>query len=191
MDCRQQVDHVGFRRADVHDALRRDRSPGRSSPPGRRLTNLRIDRYLPRADELFPDLDDFAARFVACRIPKTEWTHLAHLAIGMWHVHTYGADEALTRLRVGIRRLNDNHGTPNSATNGYHETITRAYVQLLDQFLEASPPQIPLKERVAELIAGPLSARDMLLTFYSKDLLTSTTEWVEPDVMALRVASVR
>lgn len=62
------------------------------------------------------DVDGLATRFAACRIPHEEWTHQAHLAVGMWHVDRYGADEALTRLRVGIRRLNDSHGAPNSTT---------------------------------------------------------------------------
>lgn len=77
---------------------------------------------------LVTDPDEVVARFTACRLSHSEWTHQAHLAVGLWHVHHYGADEALTRLRVGIRRLNGSHWTPNSATRGYHETITRAYV---------------------------------------------------------------
>ena len=46
------------------------------------------------------------------------------------------------RLRSGIRRLNESHGGVNSATDGYHETITAAYVQLLAQYLERSAPTI-------------------------------------------------
>ena len=63
------------------------------------------------------DVDDLAARFSAGTISREEWTHLAHLAVGTWHVQRYGPDEALTRLRAGIRRLNDLHGTPNSAAS--------------------------------------------------------------------------
>lgn len=146
---------------------------------------------MPTTDELFPDLDDFAARFAACHIPKSEWTHLAHLAIGAWHVHTYGPNEALTRLRDGIRRLNDSHGTLNSETSGYHETVTRAYVEILSQFLETCPRTTTMEERVAVLVAGPLAGKDLLLRFYSKELLMSSlarAEWVEPDVKPLAIA---
>lgn len=31
------------------------------------------------------DVDGLATRFAACRIPHEEWTHQAHLAVGMWH----------------------------------------------------------------------------------------------------------
>ncbi|MGH7696764.1 MAG: hypothetical protein ACRENH_17375 [Gemmatimonadaceae bacterium] len=139
----------------------------------------------------FADLEDAAARFVACRIPKAEWTHLAHLAIGTWHVQMYGPNEALTRLRDGIRRLNDSHGTPNTETSGYHETVTRAYVEILSQFLEACPRTTSLAERVALLVAGPLADRNVLLRFYSKNLLMSAlarAEWTEPDVAPLELA---
>jgi hypothetical protein len=148
---------------------------------------------LPNTAEGFPDLDAFAARFEACRIPKSEWTHLAHLAIGMWHVQRYGADDALTRLRHGISRLNDSHGTLNTETSGYHETITRAYVRLLAQFLDASPSAMPLAERVSRLIASPLAEKEALLKFYSRELLMSPearASWVEPDIMPLQISAL-
>ena len=113
-----------------------------------------------------------------------------HLVVGMWHVHRYGAEEALALLRAGIRRLNDSRGTPNSATRGYHETITRAYVQLLVGFLEACPAATPLTERVTHLLASPVADKDVLLRFYSQERLMSTEArmaWLEPDLMPLRV----
>jgi hypothetical protein len=139
------------------------------------------------------DVDDLAARFSAGTISREEWTHLAHLAVGTWHVQRYGPDEALTRLRAGIRRLNDLHGTPNSAASGYHETVTRAYVQLLAELLARCPPAMPVRARVATIIAGPLADKNVLLNFYSRERLMSPlgrAEWVEPDVAPLRMAAL-
>lgn len=113
---------------------------------------------------------------------------MAHLAVGAWHVDRYGADEALTRMRVGIRSLNDSHGTLNSNTSGYHETITRAYLQLLRQFLDTCPSDMPLHGRVARLTTSRLSDRSVLLRFYSTETLRSERargEWVEPDLAPL------
>ncbi|MDX2167626.1 MAG: hypothetical protein SF182_11205, partial [Deltaproteobacteria bacterium] len=59
------------------------------------------------------ELEDLIARFQARTLPHAEWTHRAHLAVGTWHVLRFGPDEALRRLRSGIRALNDAHGTPN------------------------------------------------------------------------------
>ena len=134
-----------------------------------------------------------AARFSALTLLKEEWTHAAHLTVGAWHVEAYGAAEALTRLRAGIRRLNESHGSVNTATSGYHETITAAYVTLLDAYLNACPRGLPLAERVDRLLAGPLAARDMLFTFYSRERLMSTearARWVEPDLVPLELSYV-
>ena len=134
------------------------------------------------------ELDDLAARFAAATIPKTEWTHAAHLAVGLWHVDRYGPEEALTRLRAGIRRLNDSHGTLNSATSGYHETVTRAYVALFAELLAAEGPRTPLAERLQVVLGGPLVARDLLLNYYSREKLFSPRargSWEEPDIRPL------
>jgi hypothetical protein len=131
------------------------------------------------------DLDEFARWFTAKEIPQRLWTHGAHLAVGLWHVHRYGSDEALTRLRRGIRSLNEHHGKVNTESSGYHETITRAQVSLLSDFLRRSDPALPLIERYAQLMASPLADRDVLLRFYSRDRLMSSrarAEWVEPDL---------
>ena len=134
-----------------------------------------------------------ASRFTALTLPKEEWTHAAHLTVGLWHVDRYGAAEALTRLRDGIRRLNESHGGVNTPTSGYHETITAAYVTMLAAYLEAGPPGLPLAARVERLLAGPLAARDMLSTFYSREHLMSTdarARWIEPDLGPLRLEAV-
>jgi len=122
-------------------------------------------------------------------VPRGEWTHAAHLAVGLWHVDRYGAGEALVRLRDGIRRLNESHGTVNSATSGYHETVTRAYVELIAVFCATCPAGLPLSDRVALLLGSPLADRAVLLRFYSRDRLMSgdaRAHWVEPDLAPLR-----
>jgi hypothetical protein len=134
------------------------------------------------------DPDALAEQFGACRLSKREWTHQAHLAVGLWHVSRFGPDCALAMLRTGIRRLNDSHGTVNSDTSGYHETVTAAYVRLLDRYLAAGDRTLHLRERCAAVLASRLADRDVLLRFYSKAVLMSPTarrEWVEPDVAPL------
>lgn len=133
-------------------------------------------------------IDDLAARFQTCALRKDEWTHEAHLTVGFWHVERYGREEALTRLRGGIRRLNETHGSVNSATGGYHETITAAYVTLLSEYSAACSPECAQPERVVRMLASPLADRKALLTFYSRDTLMSTDAragWVNPDLEPL------
>jgi hypothetical protein len=141
---------------------------------------------------MWPDaaqLEDLVARFHARAVPKVQWTHAAHLAVGTWHVRAHGPDRALELLRSGISRLNDTHGTPNDDGGGYHETITRAYIQLLAEFLAARSER-PTAACVQELLASPLAARDALMRYYSKALLMSVRArrgWVEPDLAPLRL----
>jgi len=137
------------------------------------------------SDSNLAALEDLAARFAAAAIPAAEWTHQTHLTIGAWHVARFGADAALDRLRAGIRRLNAAHGTVDSDTRGYHETITRAYVRLLTAFLHGRPVGEAVDASVAALLASPLAARDVLTRHYSKALLLSVGArrgWVEPDL---------
>jgi hypothetical protein len=138
------------------------------------------------------ELEDLVRRFRACQVPRPEWTHAAHLAVGLWHVSQYGRDDALTRLRAGIRRLNESNGVVNSATSGYHETITWAYVQLLAAFAERHA-DVPVGERVARLLAGKLADRSALLRFYSRARLESADArlaLVEPDLAPLALDAV-
>jgi hypothetical protein len=142
---------------------------------------------------LLENLDDFVARFAACTLRREEWTHQAHLAVGSWHVDRYGPDEALTRLRAGIRRLNESLGGANTATAGYHETITCAYVRLLAECLARYPAKMPLEKRVAGILAGPMADRHILDRFYTRERLMSAlgrAAWIEPDVAPLDIAAV-
>jgi len=133
------------------------------------------------------ELEDLVQRFAERSLPKREWTHTAHLAVGLWHVSRYGRDDALARLRLGISRLNESHGTVNSATGGYHETVTRAYVQLLSAFAVRHGDKT-VAERVTALLADPLADKQALLRFYSRmrlDSVEARLGWAEPDLAPL------
>jgi hypothetical protein len=138
-------------------------------------------------DTTGPTRDEFADllwRFRKRTLPKASWTHAAHLAVGLWHVKQYGSERALSELRARIQRLNDSHGTPNTDTGGYHETITRAYVELIAALLATLPPGTPVVDCLRALFASPVSGKHALLTYYSKDRLMSVEarrRWIEPN----------
>ena len=52
---------------------------------------------------MFPEggIEDLARRFQARDVSRAEWTHEAHLAVGLWHVARFGAAEAL-QLRAQL-----------------------------------------------------------------------------------------
>ena len=120
-------------------------------------------------------------------MPASEFTHAAHLVVGLWHAASFAAANALTRMREGILRLNAAHGTPNTETRGYHETITRAYLVLLAQFARANA-DLNGATLAQVLLSSPLAHREALFNYYSKDLLMSVEarrDWVEPDLRTL------
>jgi len=89
--------------------------------------------------------------------------------------------------------LNESFGNKNTASDGYHETITAAYVHLISDFVRRCPAGATLEDQVALLLRGPLARRDALLEYYSAPLLMSDrarAEWVEPDLLPLRLATV-
>lgn len=127
--------------------------------------------------------------FRSATLPRAQWTHLAHLRVGAWHVHHFGAAEALVRLRHGIRALNVAHGTANTPTGRYHETITAAYVGLIAGWLDqVADPAMSLEDRVERMLAGPIADRKVLLCFWSQETLMSPAAraaWVPPDLAPL------
>ena len=130
---------------------------------------------------------DLIARFHEGTVPASEFTHAAHLVVGLWHAASLDEATALTRMRAGILRLNAAHGTPNSDTRGYHETITRAYLMLLARFARANA-DLGGAVLAQALLGSPLAQRDALFNYYSKDRLMSVAarrDWVEPDVRPL------
>jgi hypothetical protein len=125
--------------------------------------------------------------FLDRTLPKPQWTHESHLRVGLWHVLTYGPDEALSRLRQEIRAYNEATGVANTASGGYHETITRFYVGFLAQFLDRAGRERPLDDLANELIEQH-GNRELPLVYYSRELLFSAqarAEWVEPDLKPL------
>ena len=125
------------------------------------------------------------AKFEDCTLPKENWTHHAHLTVGLWYASRLPHDAAVTAMRDGIMRLNAAHGVPTTTTRGYHETITRFYMRIIRDFvaMEGTRP-VEWSERVARLLAV-YGERDLPLRHYTKELLMSPAArfgWVEPDL---------
>src|SRR5262245_38224870 len=84
----------------------------------------------------------------------------------------YSADEALGLLRDGIMRYNVARGVANTETSGYHETITRFYVWVIDRYLKAADRSRMLDQLANELIAV-YGDKDLPLRYYSRERLMS------------------
>jgi hypothetical protein len=124
--------------------------------------------------------------FEACTIPLSHWNHRAHLTIAYLLLCGHSLDEAISRMRQGIQRYNAAKGIQQTATGGYHETLTVAWMRVLhttmqvygladgaDQFFEQHPHML---------------SKVLLRLFYSRSCIMSDAArhgWVEPDLAPL------
>jgi len=125
---------------------------------------------------------------IARRLPREEWTHEAHLATTTYLILNHPQIDLDAELPGLIRRYNESVGGVNDDTQGYHETITRAYLRGVRLFLEEADTVRPIHELVNELLMSPMGRRDWPLRFWSKERLMSVEArrgWVAPDLAAM------
>jgi hypothetical protein len=133
------------------------------------------------------EIERLVARFEDATLPHPEWTHRAHLTVALWYVSRHAPAEALDRMRAGILRLNASHGVPSTPTRGYHETITRFYMHVVERHVLESGRAGDWAERANRLVET-CGARDLPLRYYSESRLRSAEAragWVEPDLREL------
>jgi hypothetical protein len=125
-------------------------------------------------------------RFQECTLTHEEWTHRAHLKVAYLHLREYRPEEALERVRAGIQRLNAAQGVPEAIDHGYHETVTRGWLQLIWVTLCEHGPGETADAFFDK--QSQLCAKRALLFFYSRDRIMSPEAkygWVEPDLAPL------
>ncbi len=125
---------------------------------------------------------------IARTLPKAEWTHEAHLAATTYLLLEHPEIDLDTALAGLIRDYNESVGGVNDDTQGYHHTITRAYLLGVRLFLHDAGQTRRIHELVNDLLRSPMGRRDWPLRFWSKERLFSVEArlaWVEPDLAPL------
>ena len=133
------------------------------------------------------DIVAFIRDFEARRLPKARWTHQAHLLAGFWYLSKHPPHGALDILRERIRAHNESVGTANTDNGGYHETITRLYLDGIGAH-RARHSSASFENSLLLLLSGPLADRNWPLNYYSRERLFSVTarrKWVKPDLQVL------
>lgn len=117
-------------------------------------------------------------------LPEEEWTHKAHLITALSLLIDFGLVKTEAIMPDMIREYNTSRGGINSATEGYHHTITIFYLRLIEKFrTENSKYQI---ESLAEkLLKSEIANPYFTLNFYSKEHLFTPAArlgFVPPDI---------
>lgn len=133
----------------------------------------------------------FLAAFESAAIPNERWTHRDHVRIAFLYLRDLHFDDALGRLRSGIRELTRANGAIDTPTSGYHETVTVAWARLV---AAAIAPGCAMDFETFAHNNPALLAKDRLRAHYSKERLMSPearATFVEPDIAILCPSLVR
>lgn len=125
---------------------------------------------------------------LACTLPKSEWTHEAHLAATTWLARERTDIALEIDLPDIIRRYNESVGGVNDDTQGYHETITQCFIRAVRLHLSARAPNEELAITVNSLLESECGRRDWPLRFYTASRLFSVAArrgWIAPDLAVL------
>lgn len=130
---------------------------------------------------------EFLHAFESCTLPEEEWTHRAHLRMAWLRLRDGDFNTVLPRVREGIQRYNTSIGKP----KGYHETITQAYLRLVEHRMRAgdTPAFDAFCAQNADLLAPDLGA--LTRHYRRKTLLCPEARhlFVEPDLLPLPLAA--
>ena len=141
--------------------------------------------YRPRLFERDEDIRAIGSGLLARSLPREAWTHEAHLGACLWLVSERPDIDIDAEIATIISRYNESVGGVNDDTQGYHDTITRAYVAGVRLFLSETA-EVGLAARVNALLLSDMGRRDWPLRFYTRDLLFSVPArrgFVEPDLV--------
>jgi hypothetical protein len=147
-----------------------------------------MTEYSPRLFTSDAEIERLGEGLLACTLPRKDWTHEAHLAATTYLVVRRPDIHLDAELPDIIRRFNESVGGVNSDTEGYHETITRCFLDGVRTFLKEAHVREPLHEPVNDLLLSPMGRRDWPLRFYSRDRLFSIEArraLVKPDLAGM------
>ena len=129
------------------------------------------------------DIETLVKGFNAKTLEKEKWTHAAHITGAVWYLKQYGFEEAVPLIREAIAEYNVAVGGQNTATSGYHETMTVFWMTVADFFVRSNTTKTTLDVCNA-LLASPLAERTLPFYFYEKDTILSVearAAYVPPD----------
>ena len=127
--------------------------------------------------------------FESLTLPLEQMTHRAHVRLAFACLQQHSFDEALARIRTGIKAFNAHHNVPDGPTSGYNETTTVAFLHLIAATMAAynGTFQAPDADTFCDT-HQQLMTRHALRLFYSPQQRMhpdAKTKFIEPDLAPL------
>jgi len=135
---------------------------------------------------------EFLRQFEAAIIPASQWHHREHIRVAYLYLTRFQQSIAIERIISGIKALNTAQKVPDSIDRGYHDTITQAWIRLvqctLDEFGPAESADAFMDKQTQ------LLSKRALLFFYSRERIMSAeakASFIEPDLAPLPRSAIR
>ncbi|MCU0544707.1 MAG: hypothetical protein MUE44_21490 [Oscillatoriaceae cyanobacterium Prado104] len=138
------------------------------------------------------EIDSLIHAFEECSLPRSKWTHEAHLTVGLWYLFDDSEESAIEAMRNGIKRYNLSCGIEATNDSGYHETLTVFWMRAISRYL-ASVAKNRSMVTLANGLIQKYADRTLPFRYWSRDRLMSweaRNNWVEPDLRAIELAKV-
>jgi hypothetical protein len=120
------------------------------------------------------DAEELVSKFLNCTLPKYDWTHEAHLVVGLYMV-THHTDQALIKMREALLKYNVSIGGVNSDTAGYHETLTIFWLERIAKICTANDGTLMWDQETLDymLFHRDLTNRNVWLNYYPETIIQS------------------
>jgi len=128
------------------------------------------------------EIQEVVRQFEECAYGLAEFTHARHLTVACCYLCTSPPETALVRMRQGLQHFLVHHGR-----QGYHETITRFWMELLGNFL-AQPAGTATIVTKINCALERYASKETLFEYYSRERVMSDiakAKWIEPDLQPL------
>jgi hypothetical protein len=145
------------------NCARRFYSSGRFSLESRKMTDAEILTLVDRLER--------------CLLGKEAFHHRDHLAVAVAYLYTSNLETSMDRMRSSLKRFAAHHGV----TGLYHETLTRFWLQQVEQRLDRSQCLEQSVRRTHE----QLSDKNLVFGYYSRERIESKEAketWLKPDL---------
>ena len=102
---------------------------------------------------------DLIERFEQCTLPIAEMHHTQHLEIALWYVLHYPPEEALERMRNGLKALLAENGVGSS----YNEEVTLGWMQFVGEFTSHADRSLTFSDLAHQLVLSAEGHRNKLV----------------------------
>lgn len=126
---------------------------------------------------------EFLARFEDCTLPFDLWTHRAHIRIAYLYLRRHPLEETTARMRAGVQAYNAANNVPEGVHMGYHETLTCAWMRVVDAMIRVHGPGASSEDFCEQ--QPYLLNRLLLRLFYNRATIMAPeakTRFIEPDL---------